>query len=459
MSTQKFYRRRAGILLHPTSLPSGVLNTDVERWLDMLDDTGFSVWQVLPLGEPQGGLSPYQCISAFAMNPALIGEYPQVNLNTDGFAVFCNAQEWLDDYVLFKVLKEKFNNAPWFEWPDEYKHRHSHALLISVDEYEKKITKLKWQQFLLFKRWQLIRDYAGKRNILLFGDVPLFIAHDSVDVWAAPERFLLDKSGRMEVVTGVPPDYFSDTGQRWGNPHYDWEFMKSENYAWWLDRIGQHLAMFDLIRIDHFRGLESAWVIDSACDTALDGRWEIMPGDELLSRISETTGDLPIVAEDLGIITEEVKLLRKKHHLPGMAVMQFGFDEHEDNPHKPKNIMDDSVVYTGTHDNDTTRGWFESLDDDARSYICHSLECKQEIVDSCNIVNKLISAAMYSKASMCIIPMQDLLCLDSSARMNTPGTTHGNWAWSFDWEQIEEKMTSTIKQLITESDRRVQHDV
>lgn len=431
MNSQDFYQRRAGVLLHPTSLPSGVLSDDVERWLDMLSDIGFSVWQMLPLGEPQEGLSPYQCVSAFAMNPALIDEYSAADTNAPAYIDFCDTQEWLDDYVLFKVLKQKFSDTPWYGWPDKYKHRHSHALLTSVKQYSEEITRLKWQQYQLFVRWEEIKRYAASKNILLFGDMPLFIAHDSVDVWAAPERFLLDKSGMMEVVTGVPPDYFSETGQRWGNPHYDWTFMRSEQYDWWISRIEQHLQMFDLIRIDHFRGLESAWVVNASSDTAMDGYWQKMPGDELLARIEQTTGHLPIVTEDLGVITEEVKALRKKYRLPGMAVLQFSFDEHDDNPHKVKNIEHDCVVYTGTHDNDTTRGWFESLDEAGRAYVIESLEMDTNIESSCDIVNTLIAMAMHSRASICIIPVQDFLCLDSSHRMNTPWYNIGKLAVVF----------------------------
>jgi len=295
-------------------------------------------------------------------------------------------------------------------------------------------------------------------DIRLFGDMPLFVGHDSVDVWSHPESFLLDEDGRVTVVAGVPPDYYAETGQRWGNPHYDWDTMKRANYDWWLSRIEHHLDQFDILRIDHFRGLESAWVIDAACETAVDGYWKKMPGDELLTRIYQDVGYLPIVAEDLGIITRQVTELRKKHQLPGMSVLQFGFDEHEDNPNKPQNIETDRIAYTGTHDNDTTKGWFNSLEDHVRSSVLATLDIEPagEVADQ--VVDKLIEAAMNSKASLCIIPMQDCLHLDSGSRMNMPGTAEGNWAWSFDWGQITDQMKDDMKLLITNSQRLIEYE-
>lgn len=252
-----FHQRRAGILLHPTSLPSKTLDRDVERWLEVLKATGFSIWQVLPLGEPQHGLSPYQCVSAFALNPDLMSAYEDVDPDHEGFIDFCHEQEWLNDYSLFKILKVKFNDAPWYTWPDDYKYRRPHAMLRLDEDYENNIMHVNWQQYQLHLRWLEIRQFANKNDILLFGDMPLFVAHDSAEVWASPERFHLNESGEMLTVTGVPPDYYSETGQRWGNPHYNWEFMKHEDYAWWASRINHHLIHFDLLRIDHFRGLEA----------------------------------------------------------------------------------------------------------------------------------------------------------------------------------------------------------
>ena len=443
-----FHQRRAGILLHPTSLPSGVLDDDVERWLELLVDSGFSVWQVLPLGDPQAGLSPYQCTSAFAMNPLLLPQYPSYNKNSNGFASFCDKQRfWLDDYAIFKILKQHFNDDSWNEWPAEWKFRQPKAMQEIHQQYARDIEELKWQQYQLHKRWQEIRDKANALGILLFGDMPIFIAYDSADVWAHAELFLLDSNDNMTVVTGVPPDYFSETGQRWGNPHYNWDVMKKDDYAWWKARTRHLLEQFDIVRIDHFRGLEAAWMIDATCDTAVAGKWLKMPGNELLSAIKDNHNQLPFVAEDLGIITPEVTALKKKYHLPGMSILQFAFDAFDDNPHKPKNITEDTVVYTGTHDNDTTKGWFNNLDEHVKKYILQTLKISvdnltaDEIADT--VVDKMIDDAMNSQASICIIPLQDCLHLGSEARMNIPGTTTENWQWRFQWQQIDQRYNSS----------------
>jgi 4-alpha-glucanotransferase len=333
----------------------------------------------------------------------------------------------------------------------------------AFDEFKDYVAELSWEQFQLCQRWTEIKSKANEKGILLFGDIPLFVAHDSVDIWAHPEQFVLDENGMMTVVSGVPPDYFSATGQRWGNPHYNWEVMRRENYSWWLARISHQMSQFDLLRIDHFRGLESAWVIDANCDTAVDGHWEKMPGDELLSRIHEDIGHLPVVAEDLGIITPEVRALRKKYHLPGMAVLQFGFDEYEDNPHKPHNIEEDAVVYTGTHDNDTTKGWFNCLNENDKNYVLKTLSLHGNGDDSGHlneaaadlVVDKLVDDAMNSRASLCVVPLQDCLHLGSEARMNTPGTTHGNWQWSFSWELISSDTIADMKLRVEQSGRAV----
>ncbi|MGB5397986.1 MAG: 4-alpha-glucanotransferase [Gammaproteobacteria bacterium] len=458
MSSTDFYQRRAGVLLHPTSLPSGVLDADADRWLDWLHEAGFGVWQVLPLGEPQHGLSPYQCISAFAMNPALLSSYTTPEPAADDFRHFCASSPWLDDYVSFKLLHQKFNTDPWYAWPDEYKFRQPDSLERLRHEFAQSYLQLQWQQFQLHERWLALKQSANNKGILLFGDMPLFVGHHSADVWANPDRFLIDKDGKMKVVAGVPPDYYSDTGQRWGNPHYNWDVMQAENYAWWIQRMRYHLDIFDVVRIDHFRGLEASWVINAACETAIDGHWEKMPGDSLLAAIREDIGHLPIVAEDLGIITPEVTALRKKYHLPGMSVLQFGFDAFEDNPHKPKNIELDRVVYTGTHDNDTTRGWFKSLPDEMKLHVLNVLGIQRDgsPAEMANaVVDRLVDIGMNSRGSLFILPMQDVLHLDSSARMNTPGTVDDNWQWSFQWQQLGSDIIHTMRQQIEKTGRLV----
>jgi 4-alpha-glucanotransferase len=456
--------RRAGILLHPTSLPSGMLDRDVERWLQLIADSGFSVWQVLPLGEPQVGLSPYQCSSAFAMNPALLPELPPIDDLDTAFTEFCRDHEfWLDDYALFKILKVHFNGASWFDWPDAWKYRDMQALQQTRDQYARAITVLKWQQYQIHQRWQDIRMKAADKGILLFGDMPIFVGHDSTDVWAHPEWFLLNDDGSMNVVTGVPPDYFSETGQRWGNPHYNWDAMQESGFQWWHSRIDHYLDQFDLLRIDHFRGLEAVWMIDAACETAVDGHWEKVPGDALLSSFIDGLEHLPFVAEDLGIITAEVTALRIKYQLPGMSILQFGFDEFEDNPHKPHNIVQDNITYTGTHDNDTTRGWFDSLEDHVKNQVLQSLGLLNEHCHSWHdlpdagrvVVDALVTQAMNSMAELCMLPMQDWLQLGSEARMNTPGTVSGNWNWQFQWEQLNPEHIDKMRLIIEKSQRLV----
>ncbi|MDH5470956.1 MAG: 4-alpha-glucanotransferase, partial [Gammaproteobacteria bacterium] len=314
---------------------------------------------------------------------------------------------------------------------------------------------LLWQQFVLHNRWLQIKQHANSSGILLFGDMPLFVAHDSVDVWANPDQYLLDENGMPTVVAGVPPDYYSSTGQRWGNPHYNWEVMQANGFAWWRQRMQNHLDMFDLVRIDHFRGLEAAWMINAGCETAVDGHWEKMPGAALLNALLEDLGQLPIIAEDLGIITPEVTALRKQFRLPGMSVLQFGFDAHEDNPHKPHNIEADRVVYTGTHDNDTTRGWFEGLPQNEQQHVLNTLGIDGQHSSSATysapgnqVVSQLVERAMNCRASLCMIPLQDILKLDSSARMNTPGTIDGNWQWSFKWRQLDNNVIGAMRQQL-----------
>jgi 4-alpha-glucanotransferase len=451
-----FHLRRAGVLLHPTSLPSGRLDDDVERWLQCLDDSGFSVWQMLPLGEPQDGLSPYQCSSAFAMNPNLLAHLSAVNTLDHGFVEFCQQQQfWLDDYALFKVLKKHFDGISWSEWPDDWKFRQPQQMQQAHQQFETAITELKWQQYQIHLRWQQIKLTATEKNILLFGDMPIFVAYDSADVWAHPEWFMLDEDGKMTIVTGVPPDYFSTTGQRWGNPHYNWDAMQNSGFSWWMCRIKHHFEQFDLLRIDHFRGLESAWMINADCETAVDGHWQQVPGDALLEKINNDYHQLPLVAEDLGIITPQVTELRKRYGLPGMSILQFGFDEFEDSPHKPQNIAEDNVVYTGTHDNDTTIGWFNSLQDHIKNNVLQKLNItsnnEQNIAQ--RVLQVLIAQAMSSRASLCVIPMQDFLGLDTEARMNVPGTINGNWQWRFQWQQLDNNRINIMKEQIENTHR------
>lgn len=436
-----FLKRRCGVLMHPTSLPSGKLK-DAFRWLDFMAECELEVWQVLPLGVPQGGLSPYQCLSAFAVNPALSDALTAPvaeDLQRSDYLQFCKQQaHWLDDYALFMVIKSQHEDSHWVNWPAPLRRHEPMALAEIKLSQGAELNAIKWEQFSLHLQWQKIRAYASSKNIALFGDMPIFVAHDSADVWACQDRFLLDDDGNPIQVTGVPPDYFSAEGQRWGNPHYDWDFMEKEGFSWWLDRLHHHFEWFDLVRIDHFRGLEASWMIYAESETAIEGYWQKIPGDKLLSKLQQEMQEIPLVAEDLGEITPEVVALKNQFKLPGMSVLQFSFDSFDDNPHKPKNIQPNTVVYTGTHDNDTTLGWFQSQEADMQQHILHTLQ----IDDPQQLVDAMIHTALQTPASLAVIPLQDFLGLDSSARMNTPGTIEDNWQWSFSWDQLNDRELS-----------------
>lgn len=451
MTSNPLLRRRSGILLHPTSLPSRRLD-DVARWLDFLVEAGQGVWQMLPLGMPCQGYSPYQCLSAFAANPALLPLDCDMQPHPDDpdYRAWQRRQAfWLEDFASFLLLKDLHDDRPWYEWPDVYRHRRPAELAALRTKHVHRLELIRWQQYQIYRGWQDIRAAAAARDIALFGDMPIFVAHDSADVWAAPQRFLLDDAGQLASVTGVPPDYFSATGQRWGNPHYNWAVHEAEGFDWWLKRLQGHFEWFDLVRIDHFRGLEAVWMIDRDCPTAEQGKWVRTPGDALLLKLREQMGNLPLVAEDLGIITPAVTELRRRFSLPGMAVLQFAFDAFEDNPHKPRNITPDTVVYTGTHDNDTTVGWFRSLQPHEQRFVLENLG----IGDPAGVLDAMMNAAMQSRAQLCVIPLQDVLGLDSNARMNVPGDGGNHWRWRFDWAQLTPGIAVHLKEMSRNAQR------
>jgi 4-alpha-glucanotransferase len=433
-------KRSAGVLLHPSSLPSGTL-ADADRWLDFLAAGGFSVWQMLPLGVPINGLSPYQCDSAFAVNPALFpasGTHVPVGESFDRW--YATERHWVDDYALFRVAKRLYDDACWVSWPRGLKQRDPAVLAALARSHEEAVAAVVREQFRLHAHWQSVRRAAAERGIALFGDMPLFVAFDSADVWAHRELFLLDEYGMPTYVAGVPPDYFSASGQRWGNPQYNWAALEAQGFRWWLDRVETHLEWFDLVRIDHFRGLVASWMIPAECETAVDGFWQPVPGEALLRSLAADRVNLPLVAEDLGIITPEVTALRRRFGLPGMAVLQFAFDAHADNPHKPENVTEDIVYYTGTHDNDTTLGWFRSLPEEARQTVMRTLG----IGDAARVVDAMLETIWASRATLAVAPLQDLLHLGSEARMNTPGTVAGNWLWRFDWADLPAGLASDL---------------
>jgi 4-alpha-glucanotransferase len=441
-----FDTHRAGLLLHPTSLPSGTL-ADAARWLDFMQAAGFSVWQMLPLGIPLTGLSPYQCASAFAVNAAL---FPEARVDMRRFVGWHNRQRhWLDDYARFIIIKAEHGGAPWTDWPPPLRDRDPQALAVFDAIHADRMKAVMVEQYRAAMYWQGIRAAAADRGIELFGDMPIFVAHDSADVWAQRHLFLLDADGHPTVVAGVPPDYFSATGQRWGNPHYNWTAMQADGFAWWRARLATHFEWFDLVRIDHFRGLAAAWTIPAHEPTAIHGEWVAAPGARLLQAIADEMGELPLVAEDLGIITPDVTQLRHQFGLPGMAVLQFAFDHHADNPHKPENVHPDTVYYTGTHDNDTTPGWWRALPDDARQQVIQQLG-----VDNPDAVPQaMIATVLQSRAALAVLPLQDVLQLGSEARMNTPGTDNGNWAWRFAWDDLQPDLASCLLQQLQKAHR------
>jgi 4-alpha-glucanotransferase len=448
-----FDTHRAGLLLHPTSLPSGTL-ADADRWLDFLQAAGFGVWQMLPLGIPLAGLSPYQCASAFAVNPAL---FPAAAVDLHGFADWCSQQaHWLEDFARFMIIKAEQGGASWTDWPVALRDRDAQTLAAFDLSHADKLNAVMVEQYRVALHWQRIRAQAAARGIQLFGDMPIFVAHDSADVWAQRALFLLDDAGHPTVVTGVPPDYFSATGQRWGNPHYNWAAMAADGFAWWRARLAAHFEWFDLVRIDHFRGLLAAWTIPAGEATAIHGEWVAAPGAALLQAISQEggadeRGELPLVAEDLGIITPEVTALRHQFGLPGMAVLQFAFDHHADNPHKPENVHPDTVYYTGTHDNDTTLGWWRALPDEARQQVMRQLD----VHDPAAVPDAMIDTVLQSRAALAILPLQDVLRLGSEARMNTPGTGNGNgnWTWRFAWDALPSELASNLLEQLQKAHR------
>lgn len=439
----------AGVLLHPTSLPNRTLDEQASYFLDWMRDAGLSIWQMLPLTEPHADLSPYHALSAFALNPRLLPVGWEEQVDEQAFADYLqNPPHWLADYALFVVLNEQFGGTCWSGWPDAYRLREPAALAAMEKATAPRIRQLKKAQFQLQAIWQRLREQAHERGIQLFGDMPIFVAYNSVEVWVQPEQFKLDEHLRPTVVTGVPPDYFSEIGQRWGNPHYNWPVMQADNFSWWCKRVAAALELFDLVRIDHFRGLEASWEIDADEPTAINGEWVKAPGEQLLSQLQKSFNPLPLVAEDLGIITPEVVALKEQFGLPGMSVLQFGFSGLPDNPHAPDSLVANSVVYTGTHDNDTTLGWLEELHPGTRDWMQ-----QQVALEAGEMPWPLIVTALQSVAERVIIPMQDWMGLDGSHRMNVPGTVGDNWLWQFQWQQLSEGLAARIRYWVEQSNR------
>jgi 4-alpha-glucanotransferase len=478
------FNRSSGILLHPTSLPgehgSGDFGAAAFHFVDWLVGAGQSLWQLLPLGGVGPGNSPYMSSSAFAGNVLLIDlnelvqrnwlsksdltpdssfNTKQVNfgavipwrmgklalaaknfatLATDSerieFEAFKKMQTWLSDYSLFMALDETFNHLEWNQWPRALANRQPDAIADARTAHADRIHFWKFSQWCFFRQWKALKNYANSKGIKIIGDAPIFIAFQSAEVWARPELFELDASNKPFVIAGVPPDFFSATGQRWGNPLYKWTAHQAENYAWWTERIRHTFEMVDIVRIDHFRGFVDYWEIPADEPTAMNGRWVKGPGIALFDAIHAKLGPLAVIAEDLGIITAEVNALREQLGFPGMRILHFAFGGDSSNAYLPHNYESNTVAYTGTHDNNTTLGWWNEASENEKSHVAQYLRISEADDDA--IHWHLISAASASVAHTVIHPMQDVLGLDAGSRMNLPGVGEGYWQWRFEWVQV-----------------------
>ena len=487
------YKRSSGILLHPTSLPGpdglGDLGADAHQWVLSLSKMGFEFWQILPLGPTGYGDSPYQCFSAFAGNPLLINSLflvedglltfddladrpafsnefvdygkaiPWKNrlLNTafsnfkasprpelkKEFDNFCQKEHtWLDDYALFMAIKDAYHGEPWNKWAPPLKMREKDALLQFSNEHHDSILCHQFRQLLFFRQWQDIKQYANSLGIKIIGDIPIFVAYDSADAWSNPDLFYFDKNRDAIVVAGVPPDYFSVTGQLWGNPLYLWKTHQDTAYDWWIKRIKSTLALVDIIRLDHFRGFVDYWEIPAGMPTAEIGQWKPGPGKGFFDAIKTFLGDLPLIAEDLGQINPQVYQLRDELALPGMKILQFGFGNGPEDNFLPHNYPIHCVAYTGTHDNDTAIGWFETAQEKEKDFCRRYLNSSGE-----DIAWDMIRCIWASVANIAIAPLQDFLQKGSEARMNFPGRASGNWAWRFQHHEITPELINRIAEI------------
>jgi len=500
------FPRSSGILLHPTSLPGrfgiGDLGDEAYRFVDFLAASGQRLWQILPLGPPGYGNSPYQCFSAFAGHTQLISperlveggflsrqdlegapDFPSDRVdfdrvaefkrslldqafdrfkrtNDDGlradFANFCRQHaSWLEDFALFSALREAHDGAEWITWELALARREPGALAAAHEKLAGQVAAQRFFQYLFFKQWAALKAYCRERGIKIFGDMPIFVAYNSADVWTHPELFKLDGAGRPTVVSGVPPDLFSATGQLWGNPLYNWEKMRATGYQWWLDRMRSTFELVDIVRIDHFRGFAACWEIPSGEETAERGQWVGVPGRELFATMRRVLGDgLPIIAEDLGIITEDVEALRDEFGFPGMRVLQFAFGGDSRNPHLPHNYVRNTVVYTGTHDNDTVPGWFQREPGagstlDAAAVERQRRHCLKYLnSDGKQIHWDFIRAAYGSVAQLAMVQLQDALGLGSDARMNLPASVEGNWGWRCHSALLTDELRHRLREMV-----------
>jgi 4-alpha-glucanotransferase len=419
-----FDRRRAGALL-PLSALDAALGRGGRAFVDWLAEAGFSVWQILPLGPTGADGSPYWVRSDWAGNAQFLdlSEPPDAHAAPDAQFLATSAA-WLPDYALFEALTQAHGGAPFWQWPAQLRDRNPGALAAARTALAADLARIEREQYIFHVQWERLREYARGRGVRLFGDLPFYVAPSSAETWAHRALFQLTATGEPAMVGGVPPDYFSELGQLWGNPVYDWHAQRREGYAWWVARVRAQLGRLDLLRLDHFRALAAYWAVPAGAPDARGGVWHSAPGAELLTRLREEFSDLPLAAEDLGVITPDVLALRNDFGLPGMRVLQFAFDGDAANPHRPYLHERASVVYTGTHDNDTTLGWYSHLDAASAARVNLYLGAAASAT-----LQALIRAALGSVARLAIVPVQDLLGLGSEARLNTPGTASGNWSW------------------------------
>jgi 4-alpha-glucanotransferase len=489
------FERTAGILLHPTSLPGkygiGDLGSEAYNFINFLEAGSQKLWQIFPLGPTGYGDSPYQCFSAFAGNPLLIspeflvkdgfltdeeiGQIPSfdpsqvdfggvINFKNDilkksfenfkknkngeeeSFNKFSEEQkDWLEDYSLFMAAKDHHNGELWTKWDKQLVHRTEKALKDWKEKLSDSIQYYKFIQYLFFKQWNNLKKYANEKGIKIIGDMPIFIAYDSADLWAHKDIFSVDEDGHLLTVAGVPPDYFSATGQLWGNPLFKWEVMENDDFLWWRKRIEKLLQLVDIIRIDHFRGFDEYWEIPGDAPTAETGKWIKAPGEKFFKTIKKHLGELPIIAEDLGLITKSVVKLRDQFDFPGMKILQFAFGTGMERKFLPHNYIQNCAVFTGSHDNDTTKGYFDKAKEEDNDIYEHAQKYLNYFGD--DIVGELIRIAYASAADLAVIPMQDILKLGGEARMNFPGKLGGNWAWRFKWEQVPYGIADHYKYL------------
>jgi len=493
------FERGAGILLHPTSLPSkygiGELGGKIFDFIDFLADTKQKYWQILPLGPTGYGDSPYQSFSSFAGNPLLLSielliemqiideskidlpefssksvEYGRVisfkdhilklaynefqdssSHPQDEFSEYKDSQDkWLQQYAVFMTLKANTGLKPWYEWPEQYQNPDNPEIQQFIHDHRDEVDYYQFLQYLFQMQWDAVHTYASQKGISIIGDIPIYVAYDSADTWGNQSLYLMDESGGLKYVSGVPPDYFSATGQLWGNPIYNWEKCEEEGFQFWTKRVSRTLELVDLIRIDHFRGFEAYWQVPAEATTAIDGKWVEGPGESIFKQLRKNLGDLPLIAEDLGVITKPVTELRKSFGMPGMKILQYAFSKSKDstNGYLPHNYEENTIVYSGTHDNDTSMGWWATAPREIKEHFIQYTDS-----DQTDIISDMMRLGHSSVADVSMLPMQDLLRKKSSSRMNFPGKAFGNWQWRFDFHELKEDWKSELLEM-TETYKR-----